>query len=81
MIDAVEESLEQADALLFAGWSFELPEIVNRIEDRHGSYRPMMGTEVWQWYWRAPPKRQGQKGRRYLSTNQAYRALMREKKT
>src|SRR5687767_553107 len=54
----------QVSALLAAGWTFELP--------GDGDYEP------WQWYWRAPPKRKGKPGRKYLSTNQAYRAMMRE---
>jgi hypothetical protein len=52
----------QVSALLAAGWRFELPG-----DD----------SEPWQWYWRAPPKRKGSKGRKYLSTNQAHNALLR----
>lgn len=63
-------SMPQVDALIAAGWKFELPEIVNRKE---GETR--MGTEPWQWYWRSPAKRKGSKGRKYWSTNQAFNAL------
>ena len=30
------------------------------------------------WFWRRPPRKKGSKGRRYLSTNQAWMALRRE---
>jgi len=58
----------QVSALLLAGWKFELP--------GNGDYE----YEPWQWYWRAPPKRKGSKGRKYLSTNQAHNALQRGNK-
>lgn len=54
----------QADALIMAGWKWELPAISD--------------PDIFQWYWRRPPRRKGSKGRKYLSTNQAYSALMRE---
>ena len=57
------EGEKQANDLLAAGWRFELPDVSD--------------PEVWQWYWRAPPKRAGGKGRKYLSTNQAWNALQR----
>src|SRR5688572_18677930 len=59
--------MPQVDALIAAGWRFELPEIVNG-----GS---TLETEPWQWYWRSPPKRAGSKGRKFWSTNQAFNAL------
>jgi hypothetical protein len=65
--------MPQVETLLAAGWRFELPEIVNRTERNP----VLMDTEPWQWYWRSPPKRKGSKGRKYLSTQQAYNALMR----
>lgn len=82
--DAVQESilesrnaaLPQVDALLQAGWRYELPEIVNRKE---GEPPAKHFTEPWQWYWRAPSKRKGHPGRRYLSTNQAFNAMNRAK--
>lgn len=68
-------SLPQVDALLSAGWSFELPEIVNRKEfDRPAG----IDHEPWQWYWRSPAKRKGSKGRKYQSTSQAFNALKRQ---
>jgi hypothetical protein len=67
--------MPQVDALLMAGWKYELPEIANR---KDGENFTRMDTEPWQWYWRAPSKRAGGKGRRYLSTNQAFNALQRE---
>lgn len=56
----------QADALIMAGWRFELP----AIDD----------PDIFQWYWRRPPRRRGSRGRKYWSTNQAYNALMRQTK-
>lgn len=64
-------SLVEVDALLLAGWKFELPEIVNGWGGE---------TEPWQWYWRSPPKRRGSKGRKYWSTTQAFNALRRRTK-
>ena len=58
--------MPQVDALLKADWKiaiFDMPETC---------------TELWQWQWRRPPRRKGSKGRLFLSTNQAYNALMRE---
>lgn len=62
-----ERDMPQVNALLDAGWKFELPEIVNGWK--------RTSTEPWQWYWRSPPKRRGSKGRRYMSTQQAFNAL------
>ena len=69
--------MPQVDALLMAGWKYELPEITNR---KDGENFTRMDTEPWQWYWRAPAKRKGSKGRRYLSTNQAFNALNKQSK-
>lgn len=60
----------QVEALIDAGWKFELPEIVNNW--------PKVETEPWQWYWRRPARKKNSKGQRFLSTNQAYNALVRE---
>lgn len=65
------DCMPQVDALMSAGWKFELPEIVNRRDGENFRCE----TEPWQWYWRSPPKRPGSKGRRYLSTNQAFNAM------
>ena len=40
--------MQQSDALIDAGWKWELP----RLDQ----------TEVWSWYWRRPPRRKGSKG-------------------
>lgn len=72
MLEIRANCMPQVDALIMAGWRYELPEIVNR---KDGETR--METEPWQWYWRSPPKRKGSKGRRYLSTTQAFNALQR----
>jgi len=62
-LEARNECMPQVDALMGAGWLFELP----AIQD----------PEPWQWYWRRPSKVKGKKGRLFMSTNQAYNALMR----
>lgn len=57
----------EADTLILAGWRFELP----AIQD----------PDIFQWYWRSPPKRKGSRGRKYWSTTQAYNALMRQRQS
>lgn len=74
MLRCRANSMPEVDALLSAGWRFELPEIVNRKEGEP----PHMDTEPWQWYWRSPPKRKNSKGRKYWSTTMAYNALRRQ---
>ncbi|MEM6911068.1 MAG: hypothetical protein AAF555_05740 [Verrucomicrobiota bacterium] len=59
-------ALEQAMDLWGAGWTSEDP-------------MPTQ-NEVWQWYWRRPPRGKRKKGKRFLSTNQAWNALQRELK-
>lgn len=66
-------TMPEVDALLAAGWRFELPEIVNGWSGNE--------TEPWQWYWRSPPKRKGSKGQKYWSTTQAFNALRRQQPT
>lgn len=65
------KSVVECDALLLAGWKFELPEVVNNW--------PNSESEPWQWYWRRPPRRKGSKGMKFWSTTQAYNAMKREK--
>lgn len=66
MLESRENCMPQVDALMDAGWVFQLsPNNSN--------------PEPWQWQWRRPAKRKGTKGRLYLSTQQAYNALMRER--
>lgn len=67
-LETRRRAVQQCDLLIDANWRFEIPEIVNNAKYE---------TEPWQWYWRAPPKRKGKKGRRFLSTQQAYNFLMR----
>lgn len=74
MLQVRANCMPQVDALVAAGWKFELPEIVNRKE---GETR--MGTEPWQWYWRRPPRRKGGKGMKFWSTTMAFNAMRREK--
>lgn len=78
LLQCRRNSLPQVDALLMAGWKYELPEIVNR---KDGEAFTRMDTEPWQWYWRSPPKRKGNKGRKYLSTTMAFNALNRMNKS
>lgn len=74
MLEVRANCMPQVDALIAAGWKFELPEIVNRREGDPAR----IGTEPWQWYWRSPPKRKGSKGRKHWSTQQAYNALKKQ---
>lgn len=55
----------QVDALLAAGWRFELPDSLD--------------PDPWSWYWRRQPRRKNSQGMFFWSTNQAYNALMRGK--
>jgi hypothetical protein len=69
-LETRREGARQAEILIDAGWKFELSEIVNYPDNPS-----TIESEPWQWYWRSPPKRKGSKGRKYLSTKQAYNAL------
>lgn len=62
--EARARDMVQVRALLQAGWKLELPE---------GDY----DYEPYQWQWRAPAKRANSRGRKYLSTNQAFNAMNR----
>lgn len=59
---------EQAVPLMLAGWTMENPSPSNSKD----FWRQ---TQTMSLYWRAPSKRPGKPGRKYLSTNQAFRAL------
>lgn len=78
MLEIRADCMHEVDALLAAGWKYELPEIVNRKEFDQPR---MLDTEPWQWYWRRPPRRKNSKGKRFLSTAQAYNALKKEQNT
>lgn len=60
---------QQALELWQAGWTSESHE---PYSDHFWSQ-----VQVMSWYWRAPSKRPGKPGRRYLSTNQAWNAFQR----
>lgn len=60
-----ERDFEQAAALWAAGWKAETP---HRTQE-----------DIMSWYWRRPPKRKGQKGRLFWSTNQAHNAMLKER--
>jgi hypothetical protein len=64
-----EDFEQQAVPLMLAGWTSEVPNPTNRQD-------PWLQCQTMSLYWRAPSKRPGKPGRRYLSTNQAYRAMM-----
>jgi hypothetical protein len=65
--EANDAEMEKALELSAAGWT---PEI-----EKHHTPHPYTGSvDVMSWYWRRPARRKGQKGRRYLSTNQAWNA-------
>jgi hypothetical protein len=59
--------MEQAMVLWLDGWKSEIPEGHKDLD-------------VMSWYWRRPARREGKPGRRFLSTNQAYKALKKEKR-
>ncbi len=65
---------EQAVPLMIAGWTSEMPECY-----RHNSQDPWRQCPVMSLYWRAPSKRPGKPGRKYLSTQQAYNAMKKAK--
>ncbi len=67
---------EQAVPLMLAGWTMELPE-----SHRHNSKDFWRQGQVMSLYWRAPSKRPGKPGRKYLSTNQAFNAMNRQPTT
>lgn len=57
-----ERDFVKAQALWDAGWTAETP---------HASQEDIMS-----YYWRRPGKKPGKKGRLFLSTDQAYRHLL-----
>jgi hypothetical protein len=61
---SAEAAMPQVEALMAAGWTFEIVST--------------SATEPWQWAWRRPPRRKNSPGMRFASTNQAFNALMRE---
>ena len=61
---------EQALPLYAAGWTSELPN--PEYEDKSCIWST---CAVMSLYWRAPSKRLGKPGRKYLSTNQAFNAM------
>ncbi len=75
-MDMDDKDMEQALALTEAGWTSEDPRAVNspHLPPPKNIWEK---TAVMSWYWRAPSKRPGKPGRRYNSTNQAWRAMMR----
>ena len=52
--------------------------VTPEIEDHHSRHPFTGNVPVMSWYWRRPPRRKGQKGRFFLSTNQAFNALKKE---
>jgi len=63
---------EQAVPLMMAGWTMEIPD-----SHKHNSNDFWRQGQVMSLYWRAPSKRAGKPGRKYLSTNQSFNAMMR----
>ena len=59
----------QCIPLMLAGWTSEIPNPTN-------SKDPWMQCQAMSLYWRAPSKCHGKLGRKYLSTQQAYNAMM-----
>lgn len=68
-----ESSKDQCYDLWSAGWTSEVPESA-----RHNSKDFWRQLQLMSLYWRAPSKRPGKPGRRYLSTNQAWRAMQKD---
>lgn len=68
-----DADMEQAYELWGAGWTSEVPESYKSNSRDFWRQCPTMSL-----YWRAPSKRPGRPGRRYLSTNQAWRALQKQ---
>lgn len=62
--DTMKEGRQQARDLFASKWELELP----------GEH-----LDPWQWAWRRPGKRTSKPGRRFASTNQAWRAMKRER--
>lgn len=62
-----KNAVVQVDALIDAGWKFEIPNSPD--------------SEPWQWQWRRPARRKGSKGMLFWSTNQAYQHLQRSLKS
>lgn len=63
-----EAEMEKALELSAAGWTPE-------IEKQHTPHPFTGNVDVMSWYWRRPARRKGSKGKKYLSTNQAWNAL------
>ena len=61
------EAFQQALQLWQAGWTSE--------HEKPASDKFWSQVQVMSWYWRAPSKRLGKLGRKYLSTNQAFNAM------
>jgi hypothetical protein len=73
-----EKETEKAIELWLAGWTSDLPEQYKTPEAQERAKNdPWSRCAVMSWYWRAPSKRKGRPGRRYLSTSQAHNAMRR----
>ena len=59
-----ERDMEQAIELWLAGWKSE---------------KPSENSDIMSWYWRRPARRKGSKGMMFLSTQQAFNAMKKEK--
>jgi hypothetical protein len=66
MLESRIRPQQQCDALMNAGWTWEIP------ASEHS-------CEPWQLKWRRPSRRPGTKGLLVHSTNQAYQRLRRER--
>lgn len=66
----IDDFNNQALPLYMAGWTSEEPNPTNSKD----FWRQ---TQIMSLYWRAPSKRPGKPGRRYLSTQQAFNAIQR----
>lgn len=72
---SIRDMETQGLALYAAGWTSEVPDSYKHNSKAFWRQCPTMSL-----YWRAPSKRPGKPGRKYLSTNQAYNAMMKAAK-
>lgn len=73
--------MEKAIELWSHGWTSELPESYTTKEAIEAAKTDMWRRcAVMSFYWRRPPRTKSRKGKRFLSTDQAYNALRKEKR-
>lgn len=71
---SIRDFEQQAIPLMLAGWTIDTP------PDKYSNAEGWLQRQTMSLYWRAPGKRPGKPGRRYLSTQQAFNAMQRAQK-